>query len=153
MGPRGPVGPAIPLVRKHTQRYKCDEHKHCRLLHSPEYALHESIATSRFNTLFMFFGHKRWQEINLKDERQSHYCRLLTLSPLGPEEPAGPGRPLSPFSPCSPGGPMSPIRPGWPCIGVTVQWVWTVNTVARGMSVCPCGSLSNHLMPEGKQKI
>jgi len=37
---------------------------------------------------------------------------FLTVSPLSPEVPCGPGSPLSPFSPCSPGGPMSPIRPG-----------------------------------------
>lgn len=41
--------------------------------------------------------------------------QLLTLSPLLPEVPCGPGRPLSPFSPCSPGGPIRPISPGWPC--------------------------------------
>lgn len=40
---------------------------------------------------------------------------LLTLSPLLPGVPCGPGRPLSPFSPCSPGGPIRPISPGWPC--------------------------------------
>ena len=35
-----------------------------------------------------------------------------TCSPLGPEEPWGPGTPRSPFSPWSPGGPMRPIKPG-----------------------------------------
>jgi len=49
--------------------------------------------------------------------RLRFYCCMcvnvfLTVSPLSPEVPCGPGSPLSPFSPCSPGGPMSPIRPG-----------------------------------------
>ena len=48
-------------------------------------------------------------------ERASSLCIQpvpRTCSPLGPEEPWGPGTPRSPFSPCSPGGPMRPIKPG-----------------------------------------
>lgn len=62
-------------------------------------------------------GGKKWKEVEGKMPRTpamewSH--PLLTLSPLPPGEPWGPGRPLSPFSPCSPGGPIRPIKPGWP---------------------------------------
>lgn len=50
-----------------------------------------------------------WKRWRLKAKK------WLTLSPLPPGVPCGPGRPLSPFSPCSPGGPIRPISPGWPC--------------------------------------
>lgn len=46
--------------------------------------------------------------------KKQQWWESLTVSPLGPVVPWGPGSPLSPFSPCSPGGPIRPIIPGCP---------------------------------------
>lgn len=72
---------------------------------------------------------KRWPRGPMWE--QNH--QLLTLSPLPPGEPWGPGKPLSPFSPCSPGGPIRPIKPGWPCRAKTI--VHTQRTIKDNSNV------------------